>query len=126
MEHLEEDLRTVVEPEPDASKRQELIAGRKVVALSASAKTAAKAPPLEFRLAQTGGAADLYYFSGPISGFRYGEYFYNFRGLRKYKEKFDPVWEPIYLACPGGFKLPVVLTNIASLISGSTRGVVMK
>jgi phosphatidylglycerol lysyltransferase len=36
------------------------------------------------------------------------------------------VWEPIYLACPGGFKLPVVLTNIASLISGSTRGVVSK
>jgi lysylphosphatidylglycerol synthetase-like protein (DUF2156 family) len=36
------------------------------------------------------------------------------------------VWEPIYLACPGGFKLPVVLTNIASLISGSTRGVVTK
>ncbi|HEX9163157.1 MAG TPA: bifunctional lysylphosphatidylglycerol flippase/synthetase MprF [Thermoanaerobaculia bacterium] len=59
-------------------------------------------------------------------GFRHGEYFYNFRGLRKYKEKFDPVWEPIYLACPGGFKLPVVLTNIASLISGSTRGVVTK
>ncbi|HEX7419091.1 MAG TPA: bifunctional lysylphosphatidylglycerol flippase/synthetase MprF [Thermoanaerobaculia bacterium] len=59
-------------------------------------------------------------------GFRHGEYFYNFRGLRKYKEKFDPVWEPIYLACPGGFKLPVVLTNIASLISGSTRGVVSK
>jgi phosphatidylglycerol lysyltransferase len=59
-------------------------------------------------------------------GFRHGEYFYNFRGLRKYKEKFDPVWEPIYLACPGGFKLPVVLTNIASLISGSARGVVTK
>lgn len=59
-------------------------------------------------------------------GFRHGEYFYNFRGLRKYKEKFGPVWEPVYLACPGGFKLPVVLTNIASLISGSTRGVVSK
>lgn len=59
-------------------------------------------------------------------GFRHGEYFYNFRGLRKYKEKFDPVWEPLYLACPGGFKLPVVLTNIATLISGSTRGVVTK
>ncbi len=59
-------------------------------------------------------------------GFRHGEYFYNFRGLRKYKEKFDPVWEPVYLACPGGFKLPVVLTNIATLISGSSRGVVTR
>ena len=59
-------------------------------------------------------------------GFQHGEYFYNFRGLRKYKEKFDPVWEPLYLACPGGFKLPVVLTNIATLISGSARGVVAR
>ena len=59
-------------------------------------------------------------------GFRHGEYFYNFRGLRKYKEKFGPLWEPMYLACPGGFKLPVVLANIATLISGSRTGVVAK
>lgn len=25
---------------------------------------------------------------------RHGEHFYNFQGLRQYKEKFDPVWEP--------------------------------
>ncbi|MEZ6060437.1 MAG: bifunctional lysylphosphatidylglycerol flippase/synthetase MprF [Planctomycetaceae bacterium] len=50
--------------------------------------------------------------------FRHGEHFYNFQGLRRYKEKFDPVWSPKYLASPGGFALPVILTNVATLISG--------
>lgn len=56
--------------------------------------------------------------------FRHGEHFYNFQGLRHYKEKFDPVWEPRYLACPGGFALPRVLADIAALIGGGLRGVV--
>jgi len=56
--------------------------------------------------------------------FRHGEHFYNFQGLRQYKEKFDPVWEPRYLACPGGLVLPRVLTDVATLISGGLRGVV--
>ncbi|MBE0618132.1 MAG: bifunctional lysylphosphatidylglycerol flippase/synthetase MprF, partial [Proteobacteria bacterium] len=34
--------------------------------------------------------------------FRHGEHFYNFQGLRAYKQKFTPVWEPRYLAAPGG------------------------
>src|SRR6185437_12672353 len=34
--------------------------------------------------------------------FRHGEHFYNFQGLREYKDKFDPVWEPKFLASPGG------------------------
>lgn len=55
--------------------------------------------------------------------YRHGEHFYNFQGLRQYKEKFDPVWEPRYLASPGGLLLPRVLTNLASLISGGITGV---
>ena len=39
--------------------------------------------------------------------FRHGEHFYNFQGLRAFKDKFDPVWEPRYLAAPGGLALPV-------------------
>jgi phosphatidylglycerol lysyltransferase len=61
--------------------------------------------------------------------FRHGESFYNFQGLRQYKDKFDPVWEPRYLACPGGLSglvLPRILADVAALISGGFRGVVAK
>jgi phosphatidylglycerol lysyltransferase len=57
---------------------------------------------------------------------RHGEHFYNFEGLRSYKEKFDPVWEPRYLASPGGMALARVLTHLATLISGGITGVVAK
>ena len=58
--------------------------------------------------------------------YRLGENFYNFQGLRQYKEKFDPQWEPVYLASPGGLALPRILTNLAALIAGGLRGVVAK
>jgi phosphatidylglycerol lysyltransferase len=58
--------------------------------------------------------------------FRHGEHFYNFQGLRRFKEKFDPVWTPRYLAGPGGLALPAVLTNLAALVSGGLKGVVAK
>jgi phosphatidylglycerol lysyltransferase len=58
--------------------------------------------------------------------FRHGEHFYNFRGLRAYKQKFDPVWTPRYLASPGGLALPRILANVASLIGGGLTGVVRK
>nr|WP_225561606.1 bifunctional lysylphosphatidylglycerol flippase/synthetase MprF [Rhodanobacter sp. DHB23] len=55
-----------------------------------------------------------------------GERFYNFQGLQRYKDKFDPEWEPRYMAVPGGIALPVILTNVASLISGGITGVVRR
>jgi phosphatidylglycerol lysyltransferase len=55
--------------------------------------------------------------------YRHGEYFYNFQGLRQYKDKFDPTWEPRFLASPGGLALPQILTNVATLIAGGLRGV---
>ena len=58
--------------------------------------------------------------------YRHGEHFYNFRGLRAYKEKFDPVWEPRYLATPAGLALPRVLANVTSLISGGIAGLFAK
>lgn len=58
--------------------------------------------------------------------FRYGEHFYNFQGLRQYKEKFGPEWRPKYLASPGGLALPQIFTNLATLISGGVKGVVAK
>ncbi|WP_020677786.1 bifunctional lysylphosphatidylglycerol flippase/synthetase MprF [Geopsychrobacter electrodiphilus] len=58
--------------------------------------------------------------------FNQGEHFYNFEGLREYKQKFDPIWEPRYLAGPGGLSLPRILLNIAALISGGIKGVIAK
>jgi phosphatidylglycerol lysyltransferase len=58
--------------------------------------------------------------------FHHGEHFYNFQGLRQYKEKFDPRWVPKYLASPGGLSLPLIFTDIASLIGGGLKGIVAK
>ncbi|GJG86662.1 hypothetical protein tb265_18430 [Gemmatimonadetes bacterium T265] len=58
--------------------------------------------------------------------YQHGENFYNFQGLRRYKEKFDPVWEPRYLASPGGLALPRILANVTALISGGLKGVVAR
>jgi phosphatidylglycerol lysyltransferase len=49
---------------------------------------------------------------------RYGEGFYHFEGLRKYKEKFMPVWRPRYLAAAGRFGVAGALLDVTSLISG--------
>jgi len=56
----------------------------------------------------------------------YGERFYNFQGIREFKQWFHPVWEPLFLASAGGAKRPVILANIAALISGDLQGVVKK
>ena len=58
--------------------------------------------------------------------YQHGERFYNFKGLRQYKEKFDPIWEPKYIVCPSGMLLPRILANIASLTSGGMKGVLGK
>jgi phosphatidylglycerol lysyltransferase len=57
---------------------------------------------------------------------RYGETFYPFEGLRKYKEKFLPVWRPRYLAAPGGLGLAGALLDVTSLISGGVSKVLTK
>ncbi|TLY85488.1 MAG: DUF2156 domain-containing protein, partial [Gammaproteobacteria bacterium] len=53
--------------------------------------------------------------------FRYGEHFYNFEGLRRYKAKFDPTWEPRYLVARGGIALPRVLVDVSVLIAGGVK-----
>jgi len=57
---------------------------------------------------------------------RYGETFYPFEGLRKYKEKFLPVWRPRYLAAPGGLGMAAALLDVTSLISGGVSKVLSK
>ena len=43
---------------------------------------------------------------------------YNFQGLRAYKDKFKPTWEPQYLAFPGGRTMPHVLADLSALVAG--------
>ena len=58
--------------------------------------------------------------------YRYGELFYNFKGLRSYKAKFDPIWEPRYLTYPGGLSLPFVMLDVSALIAGGYRGILLR
>ncbi len=50
--------------------------------------------------------------------YRHGDRLYGFEGLRAYKEKFEPVWEPRYLATRAGLALPRILANVTTLIAG--------
>lgn len=52
-----------------------------------------------------------------------GGAFYNFHGLRDFKNKFNPEWSPRYLAVPGAWHLPAVLVDVTALIGGGWRGV---
>ncbi|OZA01584.1 MAG: hypothetical protein B7Y02_17530 [Rhodobacterales bacterium 17-64-5] len=54
----------------------------------------------------------------------HGEQFYHFEGLRTFKQKFDPIWTPEYLACPGGLAVPQVLFEVNGLISGGVKGLI--
>lgn len=58
--------------------------------------------------------------------YKQGEAFYNFQGLRAYKEKFQPVWEPRYLTYPGGLALPRIVADVAALIAGGYRRIFRK
>jgi phosphatidylglycerol lysyltransferase len=57
---------------------------------------------------------------------RYGEMFYPFEGLRKYKEKFLPVWRPRYLGARDGLGMAGALLDVTSLISGGVGKVLRK
>lgn len=58
--------------------------------------------------------------------YSYGEHFYNFEGLRHYKQKFHPVWTPKYLATPGGLALPRVVLDVTRLIAGGLPEIVRR
>ncbi len=57
-----------------------------------------------------------------LGGFasRHGGQFYNFVGLRNYKNKFSPEWHPRYLACSARIRAPLALFHISRLIAGGT------
>lgn len=53
--------------------------------------------------------------------FKRGERFYGFRGLRAYKEKFAPGWEPRYIAAPHGLGLVRTMRDLNLLIGRPHR-----
>lgn len=55
--------------------------------------------------------------------YQHGEHFYNFRGLRAYKDKFHPAWASLYLASPGGVALPAILLDVTALMAGGYAGI---
>lgn len=58
--------------------------------------------------------------------FRHGGAFYNFSGLRAFKQKFGPDWRPRYLAVPGALPPFTALKDVALLIAGGAKGLISK
>lgn len=56
--------------------------------------------------------------------YTYGERFYGFKAVREYKNRFNPVWEPKFLVCPGGLAHPGVLSNLTNVVSGGFSSLV--
>jgi phosphatidylglycerol lysyltransferase len=58
--------------------------------------------------------------------YEHGARFYNFQGLRSFKEKFDPTWESRYLVYPGGLRLPRIAADVSALVAGGYRRIFTK
>jgi phosphatidylglycerol lysyltransferase len=53
--------------------------------------------------------------------FLHGEAWYNYQGLRRFKERFHPAWEPCYLAYRRPWDWPFAVAATTQLISGRWR-----
>ena len=56
--------------------------------------------------------------------YRHGREFYNFEGLRNFKNKFDPDWQPVYIALPPRANVLAVARDVVSLIGGGLRNTI--
>ena len=54
--------------------------------------------------------------------FERGEEIYNFRGVRRFKDKYDPAWLPRYIAGTSKWAIPILLADIGLLTSGGVGG----
>jgi len=54
--------------------------------------------------------------------FERGEEIYNFQGVRRYKDKYDPVWQSRYIAAPHKWTIPHLLADVGLLSSGGMTG----
>ena len=54
--------------------------------------------------------------------FERGEEIYNFQGVRRYKDKYDPLWQPRYCAAPHKWAIPLLMADVGLLSSGGVAG----
>ena len=54
--------------------------------------------------------------------FERGEEIYNFRGVHRFKDKYDPVWHPCYIAAPNKWAIPGLLADVGIMSSGGMGG----
>lgn len=54
--------------------------------------------------------------------FEHAEEIYNFQGVRTYKDKYDPLWQPRYIAAPRKWAIPLLLADVGLLSSGGVAG----
>ena len=55
--------------------------------------------------------------------FERGEEIYNFRGVHRFKDKYDPVWQPRYIAAPNKWAIPILVADVGLLSSGGVGGI---
>lgn len=53
--------------------------------------------------------------------YRHGGHFYNFEGLRGFKDKFDPDWQPRFLVAPPRANILMIAKDATALISGTSE-----
>lgn len=57
-----------------------------------------------------------------IALYHLGGHLYNFEGLRAYKDKFHPIWQPRYMATWGGVDPLLIATDVNAIVSGGIIG----
>lgn len=55
--------------------------------------------------------------------YQYGNKIYGFKGLRKYKSKFNPEWNSVYIAYKDDLNLPEILLALVNVVYGNTEEV---
>ncbi|TIC84470.1 bifunctional lysylphosphatidylglycerol flippase/synthetase MprF [Nocardioides sp. GY 10127] len=58
--------------------------------------------------------------------FTRGEKYYNFQGVRHFKDCFHPTWESRYVVTRPGLAFPTAMVNVATLVGGGVRGLVSR
>ena len=54
--------------------------------------------------------------------FERGEDIYNFQGVRRFKDKYDPLWAPRYIAAARKWAIPILLADVGLISSGGMAG----